>query len=163
LSWPVLPEVPTWVSVITGGGVAALVGHFLNWRIKKREEEIDLFKEKIDIVSKAAPYYNQLAFSSWNFSFELTKEKPDYKLAMFNFCNVLQFRVKIRQLFGDLQFDNLEAEAIINDLGRSIVATLNDKFDAVEYSRMSYITKDNFPYHDFHTAISNARRSISKI
>ena len=112
---------------IGGGVVGSGLTLFGNWLMKKREELMEMLK----IISNAAPYYNQLAMNSWNFSWNLTHGESDYRLLMYYMCNILQTRKQVVERFGDLQFDNLEAERIIGDFGRDIFSVIKRKFNAV--------------------------------
>jgi hypothetical protein len=118
--------------------------------------------ETLKIISNAAPYYNQLAMNSWNFSWVLTQKERDYKLLMYYICNVLQIRNQIVQRFGDLQLDNLEAERIIGDIGRDIYSVIKQKFNPVELSELSYLTKGNKPYHEIYQNNSNDNHLYDK-
>jgi len=90
------------------GGIpfGAAITFIGNWAIRKRQEVMEM----LNIISNAAPYYNQLARNAWNFSWDLTHGQGDYKLLMYYMCNILQTKNQISQKLGDLQLDNLEAE-----------------------------------------------------
>jgi hypothetical protein len=130
-----------------------------SWIIRKRQEAMEM----LNIISNAAPYYNQLARNSWNFSRDLTHNEGqrDYKLLLYYMCNILQMRNQISQKL-ELQLDNLEAESIISEFGRDIFSVVKAKFNAVEFSELGHLTKENKPYHEFHEIISNDTRLYDK-
>jgi hypothetical protein len=150
------------VTAILSSGVAvALIESFRNWLFKRREEFIEQSKQKIDTISKATPYYNQLAMNSWNFSEALAESKnPDYERLMYNMCNMLYFRHQIIQKFGDLQFDNLQAEKVIYTLWSDISTVIEKKFGYLDTSRLRYLVENNIPYHKFHDIILNENKDL---
>jgi len=147
-------------SFLGGMPVGVVITVIVNWIIRKRQEAMEI----LNIISKAAPYYNQIARNAWNFSLDLTHNEGqrDYKLLLYYVCNILQTRNQISQKLGDLQFDNLEAERIINDFGRDFISVVKREFNAVEFSELSHLTRDNKPYHEFYQVISNDSRLYDK-
>jgi hypothetical protein len=125
--------------------VGAAITFIGNWLMKKREELLEMLK----IISRAAPYYNQLAMNVWNFSWGLTHNESDDGLLMYYMCNILQIRRQIVLTFGDLQFDNLVAERIIGDFGRDIFSLIKKKFNPVELSELTFLSENSKPYHEF--------------
>jgi len=135
------------VLTFIGGGVAGtVITVFVNWMIRRRQDHMEILK----IISAAAPYYNQIAMNAWNFSWYLTHGDSNYRLLMYYMCNILQIKTEVIRRFGDLQFDNLEAERIIDDFFRDICSVLDKTFDALERSRLTYLTEGSKPYHVFY-------------
>ena len=58
-------------AIISSGVIVALLEWFRDWRFKIREEFKEQSKQRIETISKAAPYYNQLSMNSWNFGWIL--------------------------------------------------------------------------------------------
>lgn len=139
------------LTFIGGGVVGAAITFIGNWLMNKREELLEMLK----IISRAAPYYNQLAMNAWNFSWGLTHNESDDGLLMYYMCNILQIRRQIVLTFGDLQFDNLVAERIIGDFGRDIFSLIKKKFNPVELSELTFLSENSKPYHEFHEIIKN--------
>lgn len=56
-----------------------------------------------EILSKSAPYYNQLSMNAWNFAWSVVCENPekqDKERIRFHMCNMLYFREEIIKKFG---------------------------------------------------------------
>ena len=86
------------------------MNHFGDGFLKRRQEFVEQSKQKIEIISKGAPYYNQLAMNSWNFGWHIIEvSERDYERLIYHMCNMLFFRHNIIRELGELQFDNLDA------------------------------------------------------
>ena len=119
--------------------------------------------EVLQIVSKAAPYYNLLAMNAWNFGWNITSEKVEKRnneRIMYYFCNMLYFREEITKKFGDLQFDNLEAEKIIFGFWREIKSLVEEGFGYVDASKLASMVQEHTPYHKFHEGLSNENKEL---
>jgi hypothetical protein len=146
-------------SFLGGGVVGSAITWVVNWRLKKREEALEIIK----IISKSAPFYNLLARNAWSVSWELVNsKKSDNKLLIYYICNVLNARDKISRTFGDLQFDNLRAERVINKIGGNIFSALRTIFGPVMYSRLTHLVDDDLRYHKFHEIISSDKELYDK-
>jgi hypothetical protein len=144
------------VTAIFSSSVAAvIIEKFHDLFSKGRERYFDVSKYKIQTISKAVPNYNKLAFNALNFSRELRKppDKRDYMLCMYRLSNFLYALQKIRQLFGDVQLDNLEAEKILDSFFSNIYCLIIAKFSYLEYSKLSYLVENDLPYHKFHDSV----------
>ena len=73
---------------------------------------------------------------------------------MYYICDFLQLRKKWIRTLGTLQFDNLDADTIINDLERAIVGIIKKEFDEIEFSKLSCLVDDDTPYHKFYEKIN---------
>ena len=73
---------------------------------------------------------------------------------MYYICDFLQLRKKWIRTLGTLQFDNLDADTIINDLERAIVGIIKKEFDEIEFSKLSCLVDDDTPYHKFYAKIN---------
>lgn len=149
-------------AIISSGVLVALIESFRDWLFKRREEYVELTKQKIDIISKATAYYNQIAFNCVQFSRELGKgiKERDVMLCMYHLCIILELKQKIRFLFGDIQLDNLEAEEIIDKFFGKIVYSVKNTFNSLEYSKFSYLTKDYIPYHLFYNNVQENEKAL---
>ena len=82
-------------------------------------------------------------------------EKPiDYPLIMYYVCDFLQLRKQLICSLGTLQFDNLDADEIINNIERAIVVIIKQEFSEIEFSKLSSLVNDDTPYHKFHEKIN---------
>lgn len=144
------------LSFFTGGFLGSILTIVVNWALRKREEALEMIK----IISKSAPSYTLLARNAWSVSWQLIEmknKKPDYKLLMYYVCNVLNARDKISRTFGDMQFDNLRAERVINRIGEKIFSSMRTAFGPLIYSKLTHLVDDDLPYHKFHEVISSDR------
>jgi hypothetical protein len=152
-------------AVISSGVFVVGIEMIHDYFSKKREKLFEIAKYRMETISRAAPYYSRLAvYNCWNISWmlEVANENCDYELVFYYLCNVLYLRNKIIQKFGELQLDNLEAEDIIGNLGRTIVNMINKDFGFIDASRMRCLVEDDLPYHKFHESISNDNRDLYK-
>ena len=64
---------PDWVTILVSGGiVAALITVGANELSKKRQNEIEIKKHRMDILSQHISLYNRLAlYTNWNISWNL--------------------------------------------------------------------------------------------
>jgi hypothetical protein len=146
------------LTLASDGVVAALVTAFYNYLMKRRQERLEMQRLRLETLSKAASYYSQLAvYNCWNLAWMLGRvanENRDYELMFYYLCNILYLRTKIIQKFGEIQLDNLEAEDTIGNLGRNIVALVNNGFGHLDTSRMRYLVDNDLPFHKFQESIS---------
>jgi hypothetical protein len=149
-------------AILSASGVMIfLFESFRDWRFKRREEYIEQSKQKIDIISKAVPYYNQLAMNCWNFGWNLREnENPDYKYLMYFMCNMLHFRHEIISKFGDLQFDNLQAERIMNNLWQNIHSKIIVYFNYIDISKLRDLVNNDLPYHKFQANLNDENKEL---
>jgi hypothetical protein len=162
-----LPQTDVWQlflgAIISSGVVVGIIESIREWRFKSREEFVERTKLKVEIISKAAPFYNQLAMNAWNFAWNVVcekAEKRDNKRIMWYMCNMLYFREEIIKKFGDLQFDNLEAEEIILGFWTEIKSTIEAEFGYVDISKLMCMVKGDAPYHTFHESLSNENKEL---
>ena len=94
------------------------------------------------------------------FLFIWINTKIDYPLIMYYVCDFLQLRKKLIQSLGTLQFDNIDADTIINDLERRIVAIIKERFTEIEFSKLSCLVNDNTPYHKFHEKLNESENKV---
>ena len=162
---------PDWIiiivsSVLSGGTATALITIFANWLSKKRQNDIEIKKHRMEILSKHVSLYNRLAlYTTWNISWKIREAKKheikiDYPLIMYYGCDFLQLRKRLIQTLGTLQFDNQDAETIINNLERAIVATIKQGFNEREFSKLSCLVDDNTPYHKFYDKINEDEKEL---
>ena len=52
-------------------------------------------------------------------------------------------------ILGTLQFDNIDADTIINDF-ETIIAIIKEGFTEIEFSKLSCLVNDDIPYHKFY-------------
>ena len=108
--------------LLSGGGIAALITGVANGLSKKRQNEIEIKKHRMDILSQHVSLYNRLAlYTNWNISWKIREAKEDetkidYPFIMYYVCDFLQLRKQLIYSLGTLQFDNLDADEIINNL-----------------------------------------------
>jgi hypothetical protein len=156
-----------WISIfssgltllLSGGGIAAVVTGYANRLSTKRQNEIEIKKHRMDILSQYVSIYNRLAlYTNWNISVYLDKTDIDYPLVMYYVCEFLQLRKRLIHSLGTLQFDNLDADTIINDFERRIVAIIKEGFNynEIEFSKLSYLVNDDTPYYKFHEKINES-------
>ncbi len=152
---------PDWVAILISGGiVAALITVGANELSKRRQNEIEIKKHRMDILSRYVSLYNRLAlYTNWNISWKIREAKEDegkidYPLIMYYVCDFLQLRKQLIHSLGTLQFDNLDADEIINDLERTIVGIIKKEFDEIEFSKLSCLVDDDTPYHKFYEKIN---------
>ena len=140
--------------LLSGGFAAALITPTTNALLKRRENEREIKKYRMEILSQYITLYNRLAlYTNWNISVYLDKTDIDYPLIMYYICDFLQLRKKLIHSLGTLQFDNLDADTIINDLERFIISTLKERFNEIEFSKLSCLVNDDIPYHKFYENI----------
>ena len=143
------------ISIGTGGVAVAVVTGIANWLSKRSQNEIEIKKHRMEILSQYVSLYNRLAlYTNWDISWNIqgTKKngKPiDYSLIMYYVCDFLQLRKQLIHSCGTLQFDNLDADEIINDFERTIVGIIKTGFNGIECSKLSCLVDDNTPYHKF--------------
>jgi hypothetical protein len=150
-------------AVISSGVVVVGIESFREWRFKKKDEFVERTKLKVEILSKSAPYYNQLSMNAWNFAWSVVCENPekqDKERIMFHMCNMLYFREEIIKKFGDIQFDSLDAEKIIQGLWRQVKSTIEEEFSFVDVSRLICMVKEDIPYHRFHEKLSSENKDL---
>lgn len=158
------PTTLQWIQV-TAGIIGAIIGTILtsifNWFSKKRQQERDMWRLKMETISKFAPLYNKIAlYNANNLSVILktdpkTRHEDDYKMMMYYLCNILNLKQQINDSIGDLQLTDLESETIIGDLLRTIFQKVKDHFGHLDTSRMTYLTENGIPYHKFHPSVSD--------
>ena len=146
--------------LLSGGGIAALITGVANGLSKKRQNEIEIKKHRMDILSQHVSLYNRLAlYTNWNISWKIREAKEDetkidYPLIMYYVCDFLQLRKQLIRSLGTLQFDNLDADEIINNFERAIVGIIKKEFDEIGFSKLSCLVDDNTPYHKFYEKIN---------
>ena len=162
LSW--IPYILSGVTLLaSGGGIAALVTGLANRLSTKRQNEIEIKKHRMDILSQYASLYNRLSlYTTWNISWKIQEAKEDetkidYPLIMFYVCDFLQLRKHLIHTLGTLQFDNIDADTIINDFERTIVGIIKQGFNEIEFSKLSCLVDDNTPYHNFYEKINESK------
>ena len=136
-----------------------MVTGYANRLSTKRQNEIEIKKHRMDILSQYVSIYNRLAlYTNWNISVYLDKTDIDYPLVMYYVCEFLQLRKRLIHSLGTLQFDNLDADTIINDFERRIVAIIKEGFNynEIEFSKLSYLVNDDTPYYKFHEKINES-------
>lgn len=79
---------------------------------------------------------------------------------MYYVCDFLQLRKRLIHSLGAPQFDNQEAETIINDFERDIVAIIKQGFNELEFSKLSCLVEDNIPYHKFYDNINGNEKEL---
>jgi hypothetical protein len=100
------------------------------------------------------PFYNQLAQNSWGLGWSFIEEKSgDYGRIMYYLCRMLYFRDKIVREFGDLQFADLGAERIVNNIWQDINQILVKRLGHITLSRFISLAENNMLYHEFHNAL----------
>jgi hypothetical protein len=148
------------ISIGTGGLAAAVVTGIANWLSKLSQNEIEIKKHRMEILSQHVSLYNRLAlYTNWNISWNIQEadknKKPiDFPLIMYYVCDFLQLRKQLIHSLGTLQFDNLDADEIINNFERRIVAIIKEGFNEIQYSKLSCLVDDNTPYHKFYEKIN---------
>ena len=92
----------SWVPLLlSGGGIAALVTGLANYLSTKRQNEIEIKKHRMDILSQHVSLYNRLAlYTNWNISVYLDEKIIDYPLIMYYVCDFLQLRKQIETFIG---------------------------------------------------------------
>jgi hypothetical protein len=144
----------------SGGFITALITVGANELSKRRQNEIEIKKQRMEILSQYISLYNRLAlYTNWNISWNIREakknEKPiDYPLIMYYVCDFLQLRKQLIHSLGTLQFDNLDADEIINNIERAIVGIIKKEFDEIKFSKLCYLVDDNTPYHKFYEKIN---------
>ena len=114
----------------------------------------------METLSQYVSLYNRLAlYTNWNISWNIQQsnenKKPiDYSLIMYYVCDFLQLRKQLIGSLDTLQFDNLDADEIINNFERAIVGIIKIFFDEIELSKLSCLVDDDTPYHKFHEKIN---------
>ena len=147
--------------LLSGGVATALITPTTNTLLKRRENEIEIKKYRMEILSQYISLYNRLAlYTNWNIIWNIREakknEKPiDFSLIMYYVCDFLQLRKQLIHSLGTLQFDNLDADSIINNLERTIVGIIKNGFNynEIEFSKLSCLVDDNTPYHKFYEKI----------
>jgi hypothetical protein len=145
------------VAILTGGTTATLITIFANWLIKRRQNYLEIAKHRMEILQKYVPLYNKLAlYTMWNIAWKLGHPKNgliQYEQVLYHVCNFLQCRKELKRTLGTLLFDNIEAENIIDDLGREIAKFFEEGYDEVEFSKLADLVENELPYHKFHDLI----------
>lgn len=72
----------------------------------------------------------------------------------------LQLRKQLIRSLGTLQFDNLDADEIINNIERAIVAIIKQEFTEIEYSKLSCLVNDDITYHKFYENIKENENKV---
>jgi hypothetical protein len=90
-------------SVLSGGTATALITIFANWLSKRRQNDIEIKKHRMEILSQHVSLYNRLAlYTNWNISVYLDKTNIDYPLIMYYVCDFLQLRKQLIHSLGTL-------------------------------------------------------------
>lgn len=138
----------------TGGLGVALFNHFSQRSIRNREEFTTLSTYKIDTISKSKPYLVRLAnlYVTLSYALVRNRDKVDYLRCFYLVCNILSIRQKIQQEYGDVQFDNINAEEVISAVSEYFINQLLDPSTNVsvnDISRMSDLVSSGNPYYLF--------------
>ena len=144
-------------AVVSSGVVVVGIESFREWRFKKKDEFVERTKLKVEILSKSAPYYNQLSMNAWNFAWSVVCENPekqDKERIMFHMCNMLYFREEIIKKFGGIQFDRLGCRRDRRGIWRQVKFTIEEEFSFVDVSRLICMVKEDIPLHRFHQRVS---------
>jgi hypothetical protein len=162
-----LPQTDVWQlflgAIISSGVVVVIIETIREWRFKKDKEFVERTKLKVEIISKAAPYYNQLSMYAWGFAWNVTCEKVEqrnHERIMYYMCKMLYFREEIIKKFGDLQFDSLDAEQIIYGFWTEIKSTIEEEFGYVDTSKLVCMVEGDTPYHKFQESLSNENKKL---
>ena len=112
--------------LLSGGGIAC-GNSYANAYLKRDRMKLKLKNIEWIFLSNILSIYNRLAlYTNWNISVYLDKTDIDYPLVMYYVCEFLQLRKRLIHSLGTLQFDNLDADTIINDFERRIVAIIKE-------------------------------------
>jgi len=138
----------------TGGLGVAIFNHVSQRSIRNREEFTTLSKYKIDTISKSKPYLVQLANLYVTLAYALPENKVDVDnlRCFYLVCNILNIRQKIQQQYGDVQFDNINAEEVISAASEYLITQLLDPtttITVIDISRMSDLVSSEPPYYLF--------------
>jgi len=156
----------SWLPLLFSGGIiTAVITYFANRLSAKRQNDIEIKKQRMKILSKYASLYNRLAlYTTWNISQKIRNSKNgkdiDYPLVMYYVCDFLQLRKQMICSLGTLQFENQEAETIINNFERAIIDIIKKEFNEIEFSILSCLVDENNPYHKFYDKINENEKEL---
>ncbi|MFZ0514483.1 MAG: hypothetical protein WAM14_22960, partial [Candidatus Nitrosopolaris sp.] len=147
-----IPGLDATIAVIGGGLIAAFVTIGGNEFTRKRQDRVEVAKQKIDATSKRLPTYVQLATYHRGLYSEVNKvasgTKLDPKRCLFYVCDILQLETSMFKE-GGYVLDDLDAEEIIYRLGSTIPLMISRDFHPYYASVMRSLVEGNVSYHEF--------------
>jgi hypothetical protein len=137
--------IPILTAIGFGGIISALITFFANSIIKRREQYLDIAKYKIDAISKSKQYVIQLARCYNTLSGYLLQARTGSSstLIMYYMCKILALQSRIFEEVGEMQFDALEAERVIDHYRRKVGTSLLPDFGHVEMYRLADLVKES--------------------
>jgi hypothetical protein len=159
-------------AIITGGGVASLVGYYFDWLTKKRAEYINLTNKRIEMFSKSQSYLTQIA-SGYLGIFSAIKKPPntqlDCRLIIYYICYILHKSEQLRKESGGIiQFYDLNTERIVFDSILYIRNKLTDekfenKFDLKLLTMLRQLVDENSNYVSYVKKIKTEQPKVYSI
>lgn len=166
---PLEPIITPLVAILVGGA-GVLITYLANYWAKNREERITMAKYKIDAISKSKPLLIQKARFSGAIYRSLTTETAgerriitdrddiDYTKTLYYLCCFLCTQQRVFFEFGDLQLDDLDAEAAIGAYENKIVETLlNSPIINHQVTTLAYLAEKEMPYDNFSVKVRDSQ------
>lgn len=143
------------LTLLAGGTVAATaITLFSNWLLKRREERLDISKQKMSEITKSMPNYTQMASYYKALAVQLSEQKKDQTICLYYTCRALCLQ---RQLFikvGAFQLDDLDAESILAKLSGELLTTLSKELSITERLKLTDLISETSTFDDFLNTIS---------
>src|SRR5215203_3705949 len=116
------------VTIVAGSIGTTFLTSWINNRIQKRQEIVEVSKQKIESISKSKPKFVQLASYYAEIARHLGEkvEEPSWRKMFYVTGKIFLLRNCIYEEFGAIQLNNLEAEDIVNTFGREFVLRFED-------------------------------------
>lgn len=153
-----IPVLDVIIAILSGSLGVGILTFLTNTWIKKREEEVEMSKIKMDSVVSNLPTYGLLAALYESLHHELVKRKDnqnqDMRLLFYYICDILRLDRIIYYKNGGLVLNDLDAESIISVFGYVLYSLLSKKFDKEGLSKMRKLKSDS-EFHEFCGKITN--------
>ena len=138
---------PLWLTIIVSLGVGSvfsvLLGAYLNYLLKKREQYAEMSRHKMDVIAKLMPTYMQLGSYYDEFSKLLGNRDADVERAFYCASKIFFFEKDIFEKYGTLQLDSLEAEEILSNF------ELDFGIDQISKDEMREFIRNTTSYKQF--------------
>jgi hypothetical protein len=169
------------IAVLGTGAIASLVTFVGNSWIKKREEEVDMSKRKMEMMVSVMPLYSQLASHYSSLSTQLSKIQPndnedekkkqtkdiskvDISRVFFSVCKIYHIRKLMAIQKGVYMLDNRSAEDILVEFRRELDKSIDLTFSRLERSKIESLVQNEKEYEVFYKELKLAenRKLYSK-
>lgn len=162
-------------AVITGGAAVTLLSLLLDRLSKKREEYLELIKEKIKKFREKEAFIMLLASNYYRLNEVLGEhllgesQQLNYRLCIFYICNIFNLIGKLSSGGGLVQLDNVWVENIISELIGIVHRTVQDndlvyKLSLADIHRLRTLIDEKYDFNEFQLSIiSNVENATAYV